>query len=81
VSEVSSSTKVDVSDRILSELQARCNLEGMFALEVEGRMEFVYTVSSIKLPVQEVPYGSLNRRIGTGDDVRLSTVPHLRVFL
>jgi hypothetical protein len=38
VLEISSSTKVDVSDRILSELQARYNLEGMFALEVEGRI-------------------------------------------
>jgi len=60
VSEISSSTKVDVSNHILSELQARYNLEGMFALEVEGRMGFVYTVSSSKLPVQEVHYDSLN---------------------
>lgn len=65
MSEISSSTKVDVSDHILSELQARDNLEGMFALEVEGRTGFVYTVSSSKFPVQEVHYGSLNWRLGT----------------
>jgi hypothetical protein len=71
VSEISSSTKVDVSDLILFELQVRYNLEGIFALEVEGRMGFVYTVSYSKLPVQEVHYGSLNWRLGTGDHVRL----------
>lgn len=41
MSEISSSTKVDTSDRILCDLQARYNLEGMFALEVEGRLGFV----------------------------------------
>jgi len=43
----------------------------MFDLEVEGRMGFVYPVSSSKLPVQEVNYGSLNWRLCTGDHVRL----------
>jgi len=71
VSEISSSAKVDVSDRILSELQAGYNLEGTFALEVKGSIEFANTVSSRKLPVQEVQYGSLSWRLGTGDHVRL----------
>jgi hypothetical protein len=43
----------------------------MFALEVEDSMEFVFTVSSSKLPVQVMHYGSLNWRLGTGDHVRL----------
>jgi hypothetical protein len=43
VSEISFCTKVDVSDGILSELQARNNLEGVFAPEVEGRMGLYIT--------------------------------------
>jgi hypothetical protein len=71
VSEISSCTKVSVSDGILSELQARNNLDVMFALEVERRMGFLYNVKFHYSPLHEDHCGSLNWRPGTDDHVRV----------